>query len=540
LPGVSPSQFLGFVGIFCAALASDFPRKFFFNFRPPVEVRYYYFDKISRQLMEKYEAKFIASKSENFSQWYTDVIEKAELADYAPVRGCMVYRPYGYALWERVKKLLNRRILETGAQEVYYPLFIPRSLLQKEASHIKGFSPEVAWVTHGGGEELSEPLAVRPTSEVIIGAMWAKWIQSYRDLPVMHNQWCNVVRWEKATRPFLRTLEFLWQEGHTAHRTEQEAREETLKILEVYRQFAEEDLRMAVLAGIKSESQKFAGAVETYAIEALMPDGKALQAGTSHFLGQNFAKAFDIKFLDVDNQEKPVWTTSWGVSHRIVGGLIMTHGDDSGLVLPPRVAPLQIVIVPIIYEASKAEVLSAAEKLERILAKKKFAGENLRVKADLDETTSPGFKFAKWELKGVPLRIELGPRELASSSAVAVARDNREKSTVSFNLAEGAIDFKAVNRILVQIEKRLREKARNELNRRIFKVKDFEEFSEIIRSGKGFVFAGWDGSSETEEEVKAKTSATIRVLKNEAVSGNVKCVYSGKPARYMAYWGLAY
>ncbi len=490
--------------------------------------------------MAKFEAKFIAKKSENLSEWYTDVIQQGELADYAPVRGCMVYRPYGYAIWERVKFLLDRRIRATGAEEAYYPLFIPRSLLQKEASHVEGFSPEVAWVTQGGGEELAEPLAVRPTSEVIIGVMWAKWIRSYRDLPVMHNQWCNVVRWEKATRPFLRTLEFLWQEGHTAHRTESEAREETERILEVYKAFAEEDLLVSVLAGLKSPSQKFAGAEETYAIEAIMPDSKALQSGTSHFLGQNFSKAFDIKFLDEDNVEKYVWTTSWGVSHRIVGGLIMAHGDDSGLVLPPKVAPIQVVVIPIIYEVRKAEIMETAVKLANLIATGDYQGESLRVKVDQDETTSPGFKFSKWELKGVPIRLEIGPKDISERTVSAVTRDTRRRTALSYDLESGYFDLVGIRRILDDFSAGLKAKSNEDLNSRIVEAENFSEFTCIIESGRGPVLAGWDGSKETEERVKRETSATIRVLKEGKVSGNLKCVYSGKPAKFMAYWGLAY
>jgi len=485
------------------------------------------------------EAKQITKKSVNLSEWYTDVILRAELADYAPVRGCMVYRPYGYALWDRVKTLLDRRIRATGAEEVYYPLFIPRSLLQKESEHVEGFSPEVAWVTIGGGEKLAEPLAIRPTSEVIIGVMWAKWIGSYRDLPVMHNQWCNVVRWEKATRPFLRTLEFLWQEGHTAHRTESEARTETELILDVYRALAQEDLAMAVIAGLKSDSEKFAGAVETYSIEAMMPDGKALQCGTSHFLGQNFARAFDIKFLDEDNAQKLVWTTSWGVSHRIVGGLIMMHGDDSGLVLPPPVAPYQVVVVPILYDATKAEVLAAASRLPDLISQGEAFGEPIRVTADLDESSTPGFKFADWELRGVPVRLELGPRDLARSQVVAVSRDTREKRRLSFDLEAGTFDHAGLAAFLEDLHSRLRIRANQELESRVFKVDSFEEFSQVV-SGRGFVLGGWDGSADTEAAVKEATAGTIRVLKSRVDSGKLKCVYSGKPASYLAYWGQSY
>jgi prolyl-tRNA synthetase len=451
----------------------------------------------------------------------------------------MVYREYGYAIWERVKKLLGQRIIDTGHQDVYYPLFIPQSLLMKEAEHIEGFSPEVAWVTVGGGEKLAEPLAVRPTSEVIIGTMWAKWIGSYRDLPVLQNQWANVVRWEKATRPFLRTLEFLWQEGHTAHRTEEEARRETSLILDVYRDFAAEDLALAVLAGQKSESEKFAGAVDTYAIEGMMPDGKALQCGTSHFLGQNFARAFDIRFLDDDNTEKLVWTTSWGVSHRIVGGMIMQHGDDSGLILPPKAAPVQVVIVPIFYDETKARVLEAADKLGQLLRSQSAFAEPLRVQADLDETTKPGFKFSKWELKGVPVRLEIGPKDLEKSQVTAVSRDDRSKRALAFDPGAGSFDIEGLAELLTGVQERLRERAMRELESRLVETADFAEFKKIV-AGKGFAVAPWDGADETEAAVKEATSATVRVLKKGVTSGKVACVYSGRPAQYIAYWGQSY
>jgi prolyl-tRNA synthetase len=489
--------------------------------------------------MAKIESKQIAKRSENLSDWYTDVILKGELADYAPVRGCMVYREYGFAIWERVRFLLDRRIAETGAQNVYYPLFIPKSLLMKEAEHVEGFSPEVAWVTIGGGEKLAEPLAVRPTSEVIIGTMWAKWINSYRDLPILQNQWANVVRWEKATRPFLRTLEFLWQEGHTAHRYEEEARDETLRILEVYREFATDDLSMAVLAGIKSDSEKFAGAVSTYAIEAMMPDGKALQSGTSHFLGQNFAKAFDIKFLDEDNIEKYVWTTSWGVSHRIIGGLIMQHGDDNGIILPPKLAPIQAVITPIFQNETKTQVLEAAAKLEKIIKAGSVFDEPMRVKLDADDTTTPGFKFSKWELKGVPVRLEVGPKDLANGQATAVARDDRSKKPLALDLAAGTFDMNGLAAMMEDIQMRLREKAQQAQASRLIEVHTFDEFKEAV-SGKGFAVAPWDGTRETEAAIKEATAATVRVLKNEVVSDKVFCILSGRPARYLAYWGQSY
>ena len=353
--------------------------------------------------VEKEFVKEITSQSEDYSQWYVDIILKAELMDYAPVKGCMVIRPYGYAIWENIQRLLDRRIKDTGHENAYFPLFIPRNLLQKEADHVEGFAPEVAWVTRGGDEELAEPLFIRPTSEAIICNMYSRWIQSWRDLPVLINQWCNVVRWEKSTRPFLRTSEFLWQEGHTCHRTEEEAEDEALKMLDVYREFIEDELAIPVYTGQKTEKEKFAGALHTYTVEALMSDGKALQAGTSHNLGQHFARVFDITFMDMDDQLKYVWQTSWGVSTRLIGAVIMVHGDDRGLVLPPAIAPLQAVIVPIITKKDRetvlAEVGNIAAKLENIV----------RLKVDEREGYSAGWKFNEWEMKGVPLRIELGP-----------------------------------------------------------------------------------------------------------------------------------
>ncbi|MEO0093923.1 MAG: proline--tRNA ligase, partial [candidate division WOR-3 bacterium] len=346
--------------------------------------------------------KEIPSKKDNFSEWYTSVILKAELADYAPVRGCMVIRPYGYSLWENMQNSLDRRFKATGHKNAYFPLFVPESFLKKEAEHVKGFSPQVAWVTRGGDEDLTERLAIRPTSEAIICSMYAKWVKSYRDLPILINQWCNIVRWEKSTRLFLRTTEFLWQEGHTLHRTEAEAEEEALKMLKIYVDFAENDLALPVIYGRKPESEKFPGALRTYTFEALMPDGQAIQAGTSHNLGQHFAKAFEIKYLDADNTEKYAWGTSWGCTTRLIGAIIMTHGDDSGLALPPKVAPIQVVIVPILYGKDDEKVLNKAKELKEIL------GENYRVHLDDRIEYTPGWKFNEWELRGVPIRLEIG------------------------------------------------------------------------------------------------------------------------------------
>src|SRR5438094_7741709 len=366
----------------------------------------------------------ITPRSKDFSQWYLDVVRKAELADYSPVKGCMVIRPYGYAMWELIQKALDTRIKATGHVNAYFPLFIPNSLLTKEAEHVEGFAPQVAYVTHGGGEELEEKLVVRPTSEAIIGTMYANWVQSWRDLPFLINQWANVVRWEKKTYPFLRTTEFLWQEGHTAHETEDEAEAETLKILDLYADVCESVLAMPVVKGRKTESEKFAGALRTYSIEALMGDGRALQAGTSHNLGQNFAKAFDIKFHAREKSVQPVWGTSWGVTTRLIGGVIMTHGDDSGLVLPPRVAPYQVVIVPIGRENWRETVLPHAQAIQRELVA-------ARIRVTLDERDErPGWKFAEWELRGVPLRVEIGPKDIEKSAVLIARRDTREKQSV--------------------------------------------------------------------------------------------------------------
>src|SRR5947209_10129916 len=372
---------------------------------------------------DKYVEELV-DQDDNFSMWYNQVVRKAELADYAPVRGCMIIRPYGYAIWENIQHLLDTRFKETGVLNAYFPLLIPRSFLEREAEHVKGFAPEVAWVTRGGGEELEEPLAIRPTSETIIGHTYAKWIQSYRDLPILINQWNNVMRWEKRTILFLRTAEFLWQEGHTAHRTLEEAEERTLQMLEVYRSFAEEDAAMPVIAGRKSENEKFAGALHTYSIEALMEDGKALQAGTSHNLGNNFAKSFDIQYLDADGQRKYAATTSWGMSTRMIGGIIMVHGDKSGLILPPRLAPYQVVIVPIWRsDAEKSAVSEMVERLEKMLKGR------VRFHVDRSENT-PGWKYNEWELRGVPVRMEVGPRDVKNESVMLVRRDNRAKESV--------------------------------------------------------------------------------------------------------------
>jgi prolyl-tRNA synthetase len=471
--------------------------------------------------------KEIPGKAENFSEWYTAVILKGELADYSPVRGCMVIRPYGYAIWENIQHSLDRRFKATGHKNAYFPLFIPESFLKKEAEHVEGFAPQVAWVTRGGTEDLTENLVVRPTSEAIICSMYAKWIQSYRDLPVLINQWCNVVRWEKSTRLFLRTTEFLWQEGHTAHRTEEEGKAETLQMLNVYRDFVESDMAIPVIWGQKTESEKFAGALYTYTIEALMPDGQALQSGTSHNLGQHFSKAFDIKFLDSDNQEKYVWQTSWGVSTRIIGALIMTHGDDRGLAFPPNIAPLQVVIVPIFYK-KKDEVLAKARELKEILEP------HFRVELDERDEYTPGWKFNEWEMKGVPLRIELGPRDMEQSQVTLVSRMDMQKSQVpEKGLAE------TVGSMLAAIQKKMFDKAQDYLNQNIFPVKDLKEFMEIKEKHKGFYKTHWCGKEACEAEVVEKTKTTARCISIEETSPG-PCVNCGGPSEKIIYFARAY
>jgi prolyl-tRNA synthetase len=488
----------------------------------------------------KQDKRFITPKSEDASAWYTDVILQAELADYSPVRGCQVYRPYGFAIWENIKRLLNDRIIATGHSNTYYPLFIPKSLLDKEAEHVEGFNPQVAWVTHGGGKELEEWLAIRPTSEVIIGTMWAKWLTSYRDLPYLENQWANVVRWEKATRPFLRTMEFLWQEGHTAHQTEEEARAEQVRMAGQYRELAHDDLAMHVLSGLKSASETFAGAVNSLSIEAMMPDGKALQSGTSHYLGQNFARAYEIKFLDEDNTEKYVHTTSWGVSHRIMGGMLMVHGDDKGLVLPPKVAPIHVVIVPISKDDERAAVLEKAHALAAALRQEHYAGQRVSVKVDDREGLRPGFKFADWELRGVPLRIELGPRDIAGGTAVVANRLTGEKATAQVDFETFTGLGQSIIQSLEGLQEALYARSRNDMEGRIFEVSSYEEFKAIVTTGRGFALAPWDGEAATEERVKGETGATTRVLLDKAPAKDVKCLFSGAPARHLAYFATSY
>ena len=466
----------------------------------------------------------IADIEKDFPRWYTDIVIKTKLVDYGPVKGTMVIRPYGYAIWENIQKELDARFKATGHENAYFPLLIPMSYFTKEAEHVEGFAPEVAVVTHAGGEELSEPLAIRPTSETIFGNMYSKWLQSYRDLPIMINQWANVMRWEKTTRPFLRTSEFLWQEGHTAHATEEEAVEETMKMLGVYKEFAENCLAIPVICGKKTEKEKFAGAVATYGMEAMMKDGKSLQAGTSHYLGQNFSKAFDIKFLDKDGAQKHAYTTSWGVSTRLIGALIMAHGDQRGLVLPPVVAPVQAVIIPI--AAKKGNVMEVCAKLK---AELESAG--VRVKLD-DGEQSPGWKFNEWEMKGVPLRIELGPRDIEEGKALIFRHDNLEKNAYALN---GLVQ--EVKTLLKTVQKNMLEAARARRDQKIVYADDMAGILNGVDGGN-FVKAGWCGCRECEDKIKAETAATARVYA-EGESAKT-CAVCGKTAKHMIIYARAY
>ncbi len=481
----------------------------------------------------------ITPQSEDFSKWYLDVVRKAELADYTPVKGCMAIRPYGYAIWELIQQGLDRRFKATGHVNAYFPLFIPEKLLTREAEHVEGFSPQVAWVTRGGDEDLEERLAIRPTSEVIIGTMYAKWIKSWRDLPVLINQWANVVRWEKVTRPFLRTTEFLWQEGHTAHETADEAQAETMKILALYKEFVETELAMPVVDGQKSESEKFAGASRTFSIEALMGDGRALQAGTSHNLGQNFARAFDIQFQGRDKTVQHVWTTSWGMSTRLIGGLIMTHGDDSGLILPPRIAPYQVVIVPIPRGNWQETVLPRAREIQAALV-----ASGVRVMLDDRDEYSPGWKYAEWEMRGVPVRLEIGPKDIEKSQVMLVRRDTREKiPTPMDGLATAA------TALLADIQQALYARALAFREAHTARVATYDEFKTAMEGRPGFLIAGWCGSGECEAQIKADTQATLRNIPlngplsdgaADAAAATGVCVKCGKPASVEAWFAKSY
>lgn len=474
---------------------------------------------------EKKLVEAITSMEEDFAQWYTDVVKKAELCDYASVKGCMVIKPAGYALWENIQKELDRRFKETGVENVYMPLFIPEGLLQKEKDHVEGFAPEVAWVTHGGLEELQERMCVRPTSETLFCDFYARDVHSYRDLPKVYNQWCSVVRWEKTTRPFLRSREFLWQEGHTAHATAEEAQERTEQMLNVYADFCEEVLAIPVIRGQKTDKEKFAGAEATYTIEALMHDGKALQSGTSHNFGDGFARAFDIQYAAKDNSLQYVHQTSWGMSTRIIGAIIMVHGDDSGLVLPPRIAPVQVMIVPI--QQKKEGVLDKAFEIKEVLS-------GFRVKVD-DSDKSPGWKFSESEMRGIPVRVEIGPKDMAQNQAVLVRRDTHEKLVVSLDEIQ-----EKVGQLLEQIQREMLERARTHRDAHTYTAADFDTFKKTIEEKPGFVKAMWCGSRECEDKIKELTGATSRCMPFVQEQVSDTCVCCGKPAMKMVYWGKAY
>lgn len=490
-------------------------------------------------------AKELTSRSENYSQWYQDLVIKADLAENSAVRGSMVIKPYGYAIWEKMQTQLDKMFKETGHVNAYFPLFIPKSFFSKEADHVEGFAKECAVVTHyrlkndeeNGGvvvdpdAKLEEELIVRPTSETIIWNTYKNWIQSYRDLPILINQWANVVRWEMRTRLFLRTAEFLWQEGHTAHATKEEAIEETEKIINVYADFAEQYMAVPVIKGLKSANERFAGALETYSIEALMQDGKALQSGTSHFLGQNFAKAFDVKFATKEGKEDYVWATSWGVSTRLMGALIMAHSDDNGLVLPPKLAPFQVVIVPIYRKEEQLATIS--EKVDEIIAKLKAKG--ISVKYDDRDTRKPGWKFAEYELKGVPVRLAIGPRDLENGTVEVARRDTLEKNTTQL---EGIEDY--VENLLEAIQNNIYQKAYDFRAANTTKVDTWEEFKEVLNNKGGFISAHWDGTAETEDQIKNETKATIRCMPLEYEEEEGKCIYSGKPSKRRVLFALAY
>jgi prolyl-tRNA synthetase len=472
----------------------------------------------------------LTTRSENYSEWYNQVIQRAEMADYAPVRGCMVVRPYGWALWENIQQALDQRFKASGHVNAAFPLFIPMSFFEKEKEHIEGFSPELAVVTIGGGEKLEEPLVVRPTSETVIGYMYSKWIKSYRDLPVLINQWANVVRWELRTRLFLRTLEFYWQEGHTAHATQAEAEEETRRMLETYADFARNEAAVPVITGQKSESEKFAGAQSTYSIEAMMGDTKALQSGTSHFLGQNFAKAFNIQYLDPQNTLQYCWTTSWGLSTRFIGAIIMTHGDDQGLIMPPRLAPIQAVIIPIYRnDAEKSLVMPVVDRIRQELSA-------FRIKVDDRTEVTPGFKFNDWEMRGVPVRIEVGPKDVEKNSVAIARRDVPGKAGKSFvtqdNLAA------QLDTLLKDIHQSLYNKALNFRDANIHEPKDYDDLKNIVQNG--WAYAWWCGDAECEAKIKEETKATTRNIPLDQEEDHGNCVYCGKPASKRVYIARAY
>jgi prolyl-tRNA synthetase len=488
-------------------------------------------------------SKELPTRAENYSQWYVDLVAKADLAENSAVRGCMVIKPYGYAIWEKMQAILDKRFKETGHSNAYFPLFIPKSFFSKEASHVEGFAKECAVVTHyrlkndgNGGimvdpdAKLEEELIVRPTSETIIWHTYRGWIESYRDLPILVNQWANVVRWEMRTRLFLRTAEFLWQEGHTAHATAEEAIEETRRMLDVYAEFAEKTLAIPVIKGLKTANERFAGALDTYCIEAMMQDGKALQAGTSHFLGQNFAKAFDVKFMSKEGKQEFVWATSWGVSTRLMGALIMAHSDDDGLVLPPKLAPIQVVIVPIYKGEEQLKNITAV--VDKLIVELK--AKNISVKYDDRDTHKPGWKFAEYELKGVPVRIAIGPRDLENGTVEVARRDTKEKSVMQLT----DLSLK-VEHLLEQIQDNIYRRANDFRDNHTYKVDTYEEFKKRLDEG-GFILAHWDGTSETETKIKEETKATIRCIPLDAQEEEGKCIYSGKPSSKRVIFARAY
>lgn len=472
----------------------------------------------------------ITPQGEDFSRWYIDVIKKADLMDYAPVRGCIVFKPDGFEIWEHIKDELDRRFRETGHRNAYFPMFIPESFFQKEKEHVEGFNPELPWVTEAGGEKLEERLAIRPTSETIIGHMYSKWIQSYRDLPVLINQWANVVRWEKRTLPFLRTSEFLWQEGHTAHETEEEAREETMKMLQIYREVVEEYLAIPVIVGQKTKSEKFAGAVDTYSIEAMMKDGRAVQAGTSHYMGTNFAKAFEIQYLSRNNVLELAYTTSWGVSTRLIGALIMVHGDDRGLVLPPKVAPTQVVMIPIGPPKTRDAVVGRADEL---FAELKQAG--IRVKMDDRSDVRPGWKFNEYEMRGVPIRLEIGPRDMENGVCVLVSRITGEKKVVEqANLVE------EIQTMLTQVQADMLQRAHTFMSDNFYSVDTLDEMKELMENKRGFTLAGWCGSEACEDKVREVTGATSRNIPFQPAEEKHTCLACGEQAKHTVVFARAY
>ncbi len=490
-------------------------------------------------------ANVLTPRDKNYSAWYNDLVTKADLAENSAVRGCMIIKPYGYAIWEKMQRVLDDMFKETGHQNAYFPLLIPKSFLSKEADHVEGFAKECAVVTHyrlknaedGKGvmvdpqARLEEELIIRPTSETIIWNTYKNWIQSYRDLPILCNQWANVMRWEMRTRLFLRTAEFLWQEGHTAHATKAEAEAETKQMINVYAKFAEEFMAMPVIQGVKSESERFAGALDTYTIEALMQDGKALQSGTSHFLGQNFAKAFDVKFANKEGKEELVWATSWGVSTRLMGALIMAHSDDNGLVLPPKLAPIQVVIVPI-YRNDE-QLVAITEKLAPVLDALKQKG--ISVKFDNSDTKKPGWKFAEYELKGVPVRLAMGGRDLENDTIEVARRDTLSKETVAF---DGLVEH--IENLLNEIQENIYQKALTYRDEHITKVDSYEEFKELLETKGGFFSAHWDGTEETEQRIKEETKATIRCIPLDAKEEDGKCMLTGKPSKKRVLFAKAY